>query len=76
MIFKETKQILRKKFPATAEIAVIEIDDKEVAYQVPYDSSIFDIELEGETVQEQVDHFVSQVTERIRDMVDHLESFL
>jgi len=68
-----TKQAIKKiKELCSGRIQFVRVEGEYVIILLPYDSAEYDILIEGDTVEEQVECFISEVNGRIDDMIDYL----
>ncbi len=61
---------------STSELVVLRIEDKHVYILVPYRTEELAVEVSGDTTEEQISSFVSEVNSILDDMIGHLEDVM
>jgi hypothetical protein len=67
------KTIEKIKSLCSKEVKFVSSEENSVTMLFPYSTSEIDIEIEGNTVEEQVESFISEVNKTLEDMINHLE---
>jgi len=55
------------------DIKFCDSENNTITILVPYDIAKFGVEIEGETIKDQVNSFISGVNSILDDMINHLE---
>jgi hypothetical protein len=66
------KTVKKIESVCSGEIEFISVNDNIVTVKIPYCKNEFDIEIDGELENEQLESFVYGINKQLEDMIDHL----